>query len=566
MDTSIVDAENIKVPNSVIISEREGTDIDKEVIDFLETHGSTSRVIKLSSLDEYHQNVAIVEFDYGTAIESLEPILPYDLVSSDDSSVVYHIQLLSSVYTTSVSTTMTKTYLAGLKNVARLGGTDFEKVLLEELARIQKAAKESSPDRPAGQSSLATEESPKACAVEDHNQSSSPKPVVRHESDYVPSPLKRGANALCHGDNPTYHLPIDQLSTPEVQRVVVEHVIKGSDMSSQYHSTPRLRPFSGKTPCPSPEVDYDTWRSNTEFYLNDPAVSDSQVVRKMRESLLPPAANIVKDLGPYHKPADYLSLLDSAYGAVEDGDELFAKFLNTNQNAGEKSSAYLQRLQTALVTVVSRGGITANDHNVQLLKQFCRGCWNNNLITSLQLEQKKSQPPSFSKLLLLLRTEEDKQAAKSSRMKQHLGISKTKAQSSAQGTYDFDGDENDGPDTFQDSSTKKMAKQIAALKAQLASLQAPKKENKAKAVTKTVKAKKPQPKDNGDDDLPKYVGKANKKPRPWYCFNCGEDGHISSSCSDEPNPVLVDTKRKELREKQRAWEEQNGSSDNSKNQ
>ena len=35
---------------------------------------------------------------------------------------------------------------------------------------------------------------------------------------------------------------------------------------------------------------------------------------------------------------DYVKLLDSAYGVVEDGDEIFARFLNTNQNAGEKSS------------------------------------------------------------------------------------------------------------------------------------------------------------------------------------------------------------------------------------
>lgn len=105
------------------------------------------------------------------------------------------------------------------------------------------------------------------------------------------------------------------------------------------------------------EVDYDTWRNNIEFYLNDATFSDVQIVREIVECLLPPAANIVKHLGPQTDPRTYLRLLDSAYAAVEDGDELFAKFLNTNQNAGEKASDYLQRLQSALRNVIRRGGI-----------------------------------------------------------------------------------------------------------------------------------------------------------------------------------------------------------------
>ncbi len=46
-----------------------------------------------------------------------------------------------------------------------------------------------------------------------------------------------------------------------------------------------------------------------------------------------------------------------------------------------------------------------------------------------------------------------------------------------------------------------------------------------------------------------------KKPRPWYCFRCGEDGHIAPSCSNEANPELVEKKRKELKQKQEAWEQ-----------
>ncbi|KAL1254358.1 hypothetical protein QQF64_016587 [Cirrhinus molitorella] len=44
--------------------------------------------------------------------------------------------------------------------------------------------------------------------------------------------------------------------------------------------------------------------------------------------------------------------------------------------------------------------------------------------------------------------------------------------------------------------------------------------------------------------------KQTDKPRPWYCFKCGEDGHIAASCELEPNPALVAEKCKLLREKQ----------------
>lgn len=133
---------------------------------------------------------------------------------------------------------------------------------------------------------------------------------------------------------------------------MVEHGIKNSDLHSHYHGNTRLRPFSGKIPCPPSESDYDTWRSNVEFYLADPAMSDKHTIRKIVEGLLPPAATIVKHLGPNSSPLEYLALLDSACGIIDDRDELFAKFLNMNQDSGEKPSGYLQCLQTILSKVV----------------------------------------------------------------------------------------------------------------------------------------------------------------------------------------------------------------------
>lgn len=81
----------------------------------------------------------------------------------------------------------------------------------------------------------------------------------------------------------------------------------------------------------------------------------------MVESLSPPAANMVKSLGRKASPKAYLKLLDSAYATVEEGDELFTRFLNTKQNVGEKASNYLQRLHTALISVIRRDEIAPGD-------------------------------------------------------------------------------------------------------------------------------------------------------------------------------------------------------------
>ena len=52
-------------------------------------------------------------------------------------------------------------------------------------------------------------------------------------------------------------------------------------------------------------------------------------------------------------------------------------------------------------------------------------------------------------------------------------------------------------------------------------------------------------------------GLTSNRPRPWYCFRCGEDGHIAPSCEGEPNPALVEEKRLQCNEKQLKWDQLN---------
>lgn len=313
--------------------------------------------------------------------------------------------------------------------------------------------------------------------------------------------------------------------------------------------------------------------------LQDPDLSGLQRSRKILDSLVPPAANVVKPLGPNALPSAYLELLSSAFGTVEDGDELFAKFLNTLQDADEKPSQYLHRLQTALSKALKRGGVVASEADRHLLRQFCRGCWDNALLADRQLERKKDNPPSFTELLLQLRVEEDKHIAKESRMKKHLAATRPKVASHAiaantdisEPTMQNDlvqmraqitelqgqltrlkPQKGDPPAASQCDLVTELKAQITELQSHLTRLKPPNPKKKPNTPKANVQTKPKVP-----EQTPSTNQAAKSRPKPWYCFQCGEDGHIASACSNDPNPPLVADKRKQLKEKQLLWDKQN---------
>lgn len=544
----------VKIPNAVIISGVTGVkEQDDEVIGFLKKYGTIERSLYVDDdSSQFYQNL-IVEYSSGADVEDLKAILPYinRMVQSEHSNV-YAIKTLSSVYTTEIGSGITKTYLTELKTLAKLSGNEFEEVLKEMMSRISKDIGAAAP--------VTEEASPmhvETIVVTPQLLSPNEQPPISFSdasqrkfglnvTDSVPITSERRAPSLS----------ISDMNPPEIQKVVVEHIVRREDVSSHLQSPARLRFFSGKTPRPNNEADYDTWRSHVELLLNDPSISPLQISRKILESLLSPAADVVRGLRPDSPPLTYLQLLDSAFGTVEEGDELFAQFLNTYQDHVEKSSIYLHRLQAALNLVVKRGGVSPEEVDNHLLKQFCRGCFDFALLSTLQLDQKKHSPPSFSELLLMVRTEEDRQQQKANRMRKHFGATKQRAQLQSQGACAWPQPEEKpevSPNAIED-----IKKQMASLQSQLTTFMTQKKNKGAYNKGTEKKSQRQVPdKDNANTDIQKQTNEKQRgKPRPWYCFNCGEDGHISPSCTETANPALVTEKKKKLEEKRRAWEAQ----------
>ena len=182
-----------------------------------------------------------------------------------------------------------------------------------------------------------------------------------------------------------------------------------------------------------------------------------------------------------------------------------------------------------------------------------------------------------------LRIEEDKQAAKENRMKKHLGASKQKANVHLLAASSLEAD------TLVEDDITELRKQVAQLQSQLTRQRTRKAESSTspdevaelkKQVTElksqftSKKTQKPpktkanvaqysakrQTKTKASDCPSTSSPRPSNRPKPWYCFHCGEDGHIAPTCDNEPDPALVAEKKIQLKERQSLWDSENGSS------
>ncbi|KAL3971428.1 C1q-related factor [Sarotherodon galilaeus] len=526
--------ETIKIPNSVIIKGLTNSDLDEKVAIYLGKHSSVNRHIRIDDPhSEFHRQM-IAEFNHASAMDTLNPLLPHTIQSSAQPEITFEIRSLAEVYAANARN-VTRAYMKQLSEMANLSGHSLEDMLKEGLANLNTSPLSSQPtvsppaNRGETSSYVQGDHSPDQPAV-DSSQSKDLTPTLNQN--------------LIDLNLPTQLYPTLELNPP----------MRSSEMPSHSPMPSRFRAFSGRIPRPNNEADYDTWRTSIEVLINDPAVSDLNCTQRILDSLLPPATDITKHLGPDAKPSEYLKVLDSAFGAVEDGDKLYARFMNTLQNEGQRPSAYLQRLHVCLTKAMRCGGVSASDFDKQLLKQFLCGCWEDSLISDLQLGQRKESPPSFSELLLLLRTEEDKQASKVSRMRQHLGQNKPgpnnpkhRAMSNVQ-TISSSEAAISRHRPLWPSDFDVLKKQIADLSAQLNSWkmesQKQNQQKQSKSKCQTINAKVEACPMKKKVSTTQSLAKTNAKPRPC-----------------EPNPSLVATKKKRLKERQSSWEVSTRASD-----
>lgn len=546
----------------------------EEIASVFAVNGEILKIVRIPNEPGQPEGRTLVEYVSDRSISRVDPITLGTLQSPKNPAVVWSVRTIRDICQEEQGKELARRYLEELQAVAGSGRAGFLSVLQNELQKDQ----DSTNSPPASGTQVPTVENSDSHGG-DAPRNDQSEPV---ESTHLYSPPVADPAISGNMDEPVFN-------PPQIQRMIVEHVIR-NESTAALPSQSRIRTFSGRIPRPNGEVEYDTWRTQVDLLLSDPSLSDAQKVRKILESLLSPAADLVKPLGISSSPSAYVAQVDSAFGVVEDGEELFARFLSSHQNNGENPSAYLSRLHSLLTRVISRGGALPENLNDQLLRQFCRGCWDQSIIIGLQLEHKKGNPPPFPELLLLLRTEEDRRSAKLDRMKRHLGT--TKAIAHAHSVLDaasFDLDPSSLLHTEQ-NDVSKLAKRVDELTKQVEKLS-----HKQKSILVKDDSPAPKPEQNEPSKLESQITELTKQveklahsgrfptesdsamktdclavnsggmrrlpnipgmPRAWFCFSCGKDNHIAAHCPNEPNPALVRQKNMELRQRQEKFKAQ----------
>ena len=291
-----------------------------------------------------------------------------------------------------------------------------------------------------------------------------------------------------------------------------------------------LRLFSGKTPTPAGEVDFQTWRILAQQKLDDSTLSDAAKKRTITQSLLRPALDTVRTSIKDANTDELFRILLDVYGDVADGQELYIRFLGLHQEAKETAGEYLQRLYLLALDVVEHQGMEFGQMLLNLLQQFCRGCPDEDLIQKLRLDELRDAPPSFPAFLLMIRKEESRRAEKRLRLRQPAHSKQVVVSEKTEET-----------DTR--GLVVQLQQQVAALERerQQWALPPPPQQQHHQQLQQHPHQGAQQPKgQQRSQQGQQWRGRGQR--RKYFCYKCGLENHVKRDCQNQSNATLVQQK------------------------
>ncbi|XP_077388164.1 retrovirus-related Pol polyprotein from transposon 412 [Festucalex cinctus] len=321
----------------------------------------------------------------------------------------------------------------------------------------------------------------------------------------------------------------------------------------------RLRTFSGISPTPVGEDSFDNWMEQAKFMSEEYEYTDKEKKRRIVESLKGPALEIIQAVrmsNPDASHVDYIQALDSTFGTTESGEELYLTFRALHQSSSECLSDFLLRLERTLNKVVRKGGLPVSDANKARLEQLIKGAVEADImLLQLNLRERRSNPPSFLSLLKEIREEEERETARQKLKKptkQYVrAVQTTDAESVNSQSADLHNEIQELKGKLktlkkQSAEHKKGSKERKKSKQEsIDDVQQLRKEVETLQQQVSVMSVKPKANSRNFDQRPKYKpenspNSAQSKPKTtkesgYFCYRCGENGHIAPKCTAPEN-------------------------------
>ncbi|KAL6481950.1 hypothetical protein MHYP_G00100300 [Metynnis hypsauchen] len=366
-------------------------------------------------------------------------------------------------------------------------------------------------------------------------------------------------------------LGVPQGSPEAIIRAVGDLLEKTVRPTSDNNAYRRLRIFSGVSPTPAGEESLDNWVEQAKLMAEECECTNKEKKKRIIESLKGPALEIVQAVrmdNPDASALEYIEALEGAFGTSESGEDLYFAFRLLRQQPQEQLSEFLRRLERSLKKVVQKGGITAGLVDRTRLEQLIRGSTESDyMLLNLRLRERKADPPSFLALLNEIREEEEFEAT---RQKLCLPVRRPNVRTV---TANQDGRTEKSelkdlkaeikelksklaeimakPATLTQTCSTSVNKgniaktendEVQSLKRQVTELQSQLKVMAVKHHNKSTADLKWQPKHTREtvNTAPRLGRCLNPlKAEDYFCYHCGEDGHMAKGCTVPENHPKV---------------------------
>nr|XP_020443948.1 uncharacterized protein LOC109952966 isoform X2 [Monopterus albus] len=322
----------------------------------------------------------------------------------------------------------------------------------------------------------------------------------------------------------------------------------------------RLRTFSAIVPTPSGGENMETWMEQARLLISESECSEKEKQRRIVESLKGPALEIIRAVrfsDPEASAWHYLEALETTFGSSESGEDLYFKLRLMRQSSGETLSEFLRRIEKMLNKVVERDGAPLELVDKVQIEQLIRGAVNSDMVLlQLWLRERTTRPPSFLSLLKEIREAEESETSR------HRVSAKVKAihcceeeRESAFAIQELRGEikelraqicggesktvstsslviqpKEKQKEKIDNTEVQELRKQIQQLQQQLAVMS---------VSSAQLALPSPEPQTNSSVSSKGLRSKSAREKEEYFCYRCGEDGHIATKCQAIPNSEQV---------------------------